>query len=35
LYDEGGRLAGVVDPAGERVVYEYDALGRIVRMTTP
>jgi YD repeat-containing protein len=30
LYDSGGRLVGVVDPAADTVVYSYDAVGNLL-----
>src|SRR2546426_3623662 len=30
IYDELGRLVGVVDPAGETAIYAYDAVGNIL-----
>jgi RHS repeat-associated protein len=34
LYGEDGRLIGTVDPDGERLVYEYDASGQAVKITS-
>jgi YD repeat-containing protein len=30
IYDELGRLVGVVDPAGDAVTYRYDAVGNLL-----
>ncbi|HLF49046.1 MAG TPA: RHS repeat domain-containing protein, partial [Methylomirabilota bacterium] len=34
IYDELGRLVGVVDPAGNTAVYNYDAVGNILSIQT-
>ena len=33
IYDELGRLVGVVDPNGERVIYAYDAVGNLTSIS--
>jgi YD repeat-containing protein len=33
VYDELGRLVGVVDPAGDTAVYTYDAVGNLLSIT--
>ena len=33
VYDELGRLVGVVDPAGDTAVYTYDAVGNLLSIS--
>src|SRR5437879_3102811 len=33
VYDDAGRLAGVIDPSGNAASYQYDAVGNIVSIT--
>lgn len=33
IYDESSRLTGVIDPAGETAVYNYDAVGNLLSIT--
>ena len=35
VYDEKGRLAETIDALGYSTCYEYDSLGRVVRVTAP
>jgi YD repeat-containing protein len=33
IYDESGRLVGVIDPAGDAAAYNYDATGNLLSIT--
>jgi YD repeat-containing protein len=33
IYDESGRLVGVIDPAGDAAAYDYDATGNLLSIT--
>lgn len=33
IYDESGRLTGIIDPSGESAVYRYDAVGNLLSIT--
>jgi YD repeat-containing protein len=33
IYDESGRLVGVIDPAGDAATYSYDAVGNLLSIT--
>src|SRR5215467_11419366 len=33
LYDDLGRLVGVVDPSGDTAIYSYDAIGNLLSIT--